>query len=128
MKQMPRMRPRKLMDPEDTAVAHIPNDDPDEIFILEVVNMPEDMGPMYFMAMDGHPGFSHSILRAEMYPGKEAAVKRLEWTAENDIIDALPMQLKTSSTQLKVKELKFYTVDPDTQQIVTPGITSGYVN
>jgi hypothetical protein len=63
-----------------------------------------------------------------MYPGKEAAGKHLEWTLENDIIGALPMQWKTSKTHLKVKELKFYTVDPDTQQIVTPGITSGYVN
>ena len=43
-------------------------------------------------------------------------------------IEALPAEWKTSKTHLKVKELKFYTVDPDTQQIVTPGITSGYVN
>lgn len=116
------------MNLEDESVARIPNNDPDEIFILEVVDMPEDVGPMYFMAMDGHPGFSHSILRAQMYPGKEVAGKQLKWANENDLIEALPMQWKTSKTHLKVKELKFYTVDPDTQQIVTPGITSGYVN
>jgi hypothetical protein len=116
------------MEPDDSGVAEIPNNDPDRIFVLEVVNMPEDIGPMYFMAMEGHPGFSHSILRAQMYPLKETAAKQLEWAIENHCIEYLPMQLKTSKTQLKVKELKFYTVDPDTQQIVTPGITSGYVN
>lgn len=83
---------------------------------------------MYFMALDGHPGFSHSILRAQMFPNKDAAAKQLEWTIEAECIGYLPGALKTSTTQLKVKELKFYTVDPDTQEIVTPGITSGYVN
>jgi len=116
------------MPEQDPTIAFIPSTDPDQIFVLEVVDMPEDTGPMYFMAMDGHPGFSHSVLRAVMYPGKEEALKQLEWIIDNDCIGYLPMELKTTKTQLKVKELKFYTVDPETQQIVTPGITSGYVN
>ena len=91
-------------------------------------DMPDDSGPMYFMALEGHPGFSHSILRAVVYSSREAADEQLKWAIEQDCIGYLPMQMKTSTTQLKVKELKLYTVDPDTQEIVTPGITSGYVN
>lgn len=116
------------MNPEDESLALIPNDDPDRVFVLEVVDLSDDNGPMYFMALDGHPGFSHSILRAVVYSSREAADEQLEWTVENDCVTYLPMQMKTSTTQLKVKELKLYTVDPDTQEIVTPGITSGYVN
>ena len=116
------------MNLEDESLALISNDDPDQVFVLEVVDMPDSSGPMYFMALDGHPGFSHSILRAVVYSSRKAADEQLKWTVEQDCIGYLPMQMRTSTTQLRVKELKLYTVDPDTQEIVTPGITSGYVN
>jgi hypothetical protein len=116
------------MNPEESSLAIIPSDDPDQVFVLEVVDMPEDQGPMYFMALDNHPGFTHSILRAVVYSSREAADEQLEWTLQEDCVGYLPMVMRTSTTQLKVKELKLYTVDPDTQEIVMPGVTSGYVN
>ncbi len=112
----------------DPSLAIIPVDDPDQVFVLEVVDMPDDQGPMYFMGLDGHPGFTHSILRAIVYPSREEADKQLAWTLQEDCVGYLPAMMRTSTTQLKVKELKLYTVDPDTQEIVMPGVTSGYVN